>query len=99
MIVLVVSMLLLLVFGVPIGYAIGISTLLYVVIISDMSPLVVVLSLFFWGWVLGPVGILLSIPLTMMVKDILLESGDDARWLADLMGQGEIPDREPATGA
>ena len=65
----------------------------------DLSPLVVVLSLFFWGWVLGPVGVLLSIPLTMMVKDILLESGDDARWLADLMGQGEIPDREPADDA
>jgi predicted PurR-regulated permease PerM len=65
----------------------------------DLAPLVVVLSLFFWGWVLGPVGILLSIPLTMMVKDILLESGDDARWLADLMGQGEIPDREPADDA
>jgi hypothetical protein len=35
----------------------------------------------------------------MMVKDILLESGDDARWLADLMEQGEIPDREPADDA
>ncbi len=41
MIVLVLSMLLLLVLGVPIGYAIGISALVYVALISDMSALVV----------------------------------------------------------
>lgn len=41
MIVLVLSMLLLLVLGVPIGYAIGISTLVYVALMSDMSVLVV----------------------------------------------------------
>jgi predicted PurR-regulated permease PerM len=65
----------------------------------DLSPLVVILSLFFWGWVLGPVGVLLSIPLTMMVKDIILESGDEARWLADLMGQGEVPNRKSVHNA
>jgi predicted PurR-regulated permease PerM len=49
-----------------------------------LSPLVVILSVLFWGWVLGPMGMLLSVPLTMTVK-IALESSDDTRWLAVLM--------------
>ncbi|MFC1798393.1 AI-2E family transporter [Thermodesulfobacteriota bacterium] len=50
-----------------------------------LSTLVVFLSLLFWGWVLGPVGMLLSVPLTITVK-IALDSRDDSRWLAVLLG-------------
>lgn len=50
-----------------------------------LSPLVIFCSMIFWGWVLGPVGMLLSVPLTMVVH-IMLSDFDDTRWIATLMG-------------
>jgi predicted PurR-regulated permease PerM len=49
-----------------------------------LSPLVVILSVLLWGWVLGPMGMLLSVPLTMSVK-IALESDEGTHWIAMLM--------------
>jgi len=49
-----------------------------------ISALVVFLSLIFWGWVLGPVGMILSVPLTMIVK-IVLDSSDQTRWFSILL--------------
>ena len=52
-----------------------------------LSTLVVFLSLVFWGWLFGLVGMLLSVPLTMTVKFASLAS-DETRWLGILLGPG-----------
>jgi len=54
----------------------------------DLSILVIILSILFWSWVLGPTGAILSVPLTMMVKKLVLESSEETRFIALLMGAG-----------
>jgi len=49
-----------------------------------LSTLVVFLSLVFWGWMWGGVGMLLSVPLTMIFK-ILFENTDDLQWIAVML--------------
>jgi len=53
-----------------------------------LSSLVVFLSLLFWGWLLGIVGMLLSIPLTIMIK-IILDDYENTRWISVLLGTGD----------
>ncbi len=87
-------------FGYPIAILVGLGFIIVNVTISTgleprfmgkglgLSTLIVFLSLVFWGWVLGPIGMLLSVPLTMIIK-VALESNDDTRWIAVLLGSAQ----------
>jgi len=65
-----------------------------------LSPLVVFLSMVLWSWLLGPIGALLAVPLTMVVR-IALDDTEDLRWIAVLLGpageaRAETRDEEEA---
>lgn len=49
-----------------------------------LSVLTVFMSLVFWGWMFGPVGMLLSVPLSMVVK-FVSQASPQTQWLAVLM--------------
>ncbi|GAA5483374.1 AI-2E family transporter [Haloferula sargassicola] len=51
-----------------------------------LSTLIVLVSVIFWGWLWGPIGMLLAVPLTMVVK-VLLDSSDEFRWIAVAIGK------------
>jgi predicted PurR-regulated permease PerM len=58
----------------------------------DVSMFIVLAGMVFWGWVLGPIGLILSVPITAVIK-ISLESYPGSRWLAVMLGSG--PKEEP----
>jgi AI-2 transport protein TqsA len=60
---------------------------------TDLSPAVVFGSLMFWGFILGPVGAILSVPMTMIVR-LALESSESTLGLSYLMSSGKHPYRE-----
>ena len=62
-----------------------------------MSAVTVLLSLVFWGWMFGIVGMLVSVPLSMAVR-AFAAAYPPTRWLAVLMGPA-MGEPEPAAGA
>lgn len=51
-----------------------------------LSTVVVIFSVLFWGWVWGPIGMLLGVPLTMLVK-VALDNSDYFQWLSIAIGK------------
>lgn len=60
-----------------------------------ISTLVVIISVMFWGWVWGPVGMFLAVPIMMMLK-VILENSYEFRWIAVAISKekGELADDE-----
>jgi len=56
----------------------------------SLSPSAILLGFIIWGWALGPVGAVLSIPLTLMVQAVL-ENQEQTRWVAYILGDGSRP--------
>ncbi len=55
----------------------------------DQSPAVVFISLVLWGYILGSIGALLAVPLTLALI-MFLQSFDETRWLAALLGPADF---------
>ena len=53
-----------------------------------LSSLVVFLSLILWAWVLGGVGALIAVPMTLMVKLLFLDSYESTRPISQFMETG-----------
>jgi predicted PurR-regulated permease PerM len=56
----------------------------------NISVTVTFISLIIWGWVLGPIGAILAVPMAIILQAVL-DSREETRWLAYLMGSGSEP--------
>ncbi len=82
--------------GVYIAVNIIIGSILEPKIMGDglgLSTLVVLLSLLFWGWVFGPIGMFLSVPFTMALK-IILETSDSSKWLSVILDSEDNAEKQ-----
>ena len=58
---------------------------------TNLSPLAVVLSVVIWGWVLGLLGGLLAVPMTLLVRRLFIEAYDESGWATALLGRTARP--------
>ena len=59
-----------------------------------LTPTITMLSLVFWAWALGPLGALLAVPLSLLMRALLIEADPGARWALPLVS-GQLGDTEP----
>lgn len=57
----------------------------------EMPALIAILSVIFWGWLLGLVGMLFSIPVTLMVL-LIFQMCDELRWINEMLGVSHLFD-------
>jgi predicted PurR-regulated permease PerM len=62
----------------------------------DLAPIVVFISVIFWGLILGPLGGILAVPATLAFKQLILEADPQSVWIADMMSAKEV---EPETSS
>jgi AI-2 transport protein TqsA len=64
-----------------------------------MSASLTFVALIFWAWVLGPLGALLAIPVSLLAKAMLIDVDPNARWVRPLVSGGAEPDDESSETA
>jgi len=55
---------------------------------ADLSLTLTFLSLIFWSFVIGPLGAVLAVPLTLLAKAMLLDMDPNTRWMSSLIAGG-----------
>ena len=63
-----------------------------------LSVTITFLALVFWGWLLGPVGAVLAVPLTLLVKALLVDADPAAEWAHALLGSPAVLRRMSGPG-
>jgi AI-2 transport protein TqsA len=67
----------------------------------DLSPFMIIFSVIFWAALLGPIGAILGVPVSLLFKELILEADDENRWIAKLMGAAktEVSEEEVQTNS
>ena len=65
----------------------------YVADAVDLSLTLTFLSLIFWSFVIGPLGAVLALPLTLLTKALLLDVDPNTQWMSTLITSGPAPTR------
>jgi predicted PurR-regulated permease PerM len=60
-----------------------------------LSPTLSFLSLVFWTWVLGPLGAILAVPMSLLVRALLLDADPEAQWLRPLIANADEAQEAP----
>ena len=60
-----------------------------------LTALFTFMSLVFWTWVIGPLGALLAVPLTLLARALLIETNPRLRWALPLISGKAVPTEEP----
>ena len=61
-----------------------------------VSITVTLVALVLWGWILGPLGAVLAIPMTLLCKALLVDADPRATWVNAIIGSGRPPRPAPA---
>ena len=59
-----------------------------------LTPTITMLSLVFWAWAVGALGALLAVPLSLLMRALLIEADPSARWVLPLIS-GRLDELEP----
>lgn len=60
-----------------------------------LSATITFLSLVFWAWLIGPLGALMAVPLTLVLRALLVEADPGSRWVLPLLSGKDTPGPAP----